>query len=46
MEEIIGKEFKQNCGDILVVNSKSDNKGYQNKSLYNWIFYGLPCGLH
>ena len=45
MEEIIGKEFKQNCGDILVVNSKSDNKGYQNKSLYNCTFKKYPITL-
>ena len=45
MEEIVGREFKQNCGDTLIVNFKSNNKGYQNKSLYNCTFKKYPISL-
>jgi hypothetical protein len=45
-EEFIGKEFKQNCGDILKVLRKTEEKqGYQKHFLYEVEFIKYPCKL-
>ena len=38
IDNIIGKEFKQNCGDSLIVSNKSDKSGY-----FLCKFLKYPC---